>query len=280
MRLGVLNDHTFAERPGGAARAAELWLASAPLDLDVVLCPPGNVDRDCDAYLLLLTKLYSDEEYAFVLDCPFMRLEFDYWPSVETGSQWRDRLNEQARRILFVSPLHRQMYAFRCRYEQDDEWERLTGVLPPPIAPELYGPVRARHAEREDDAIWFGEWHWYKAPDIAMKWALRERRLVDMYSPSMPPGSKAPHSYVRFHGYFPEQDGWLDTIARHRTFVHFPRQPECFPYSMLEAYLLGCEVIVSGRLGVESYGLPLDEVVRLADASRTRLWEIAREVLA
>jgi len=281
MRIGFVQDFTFAERPGGAARAADLWLASAPADLEVVPCKPGNVDRTCDGYVLVLTKFYGDEEYAFLEQSNFMRMELDYWPDGEPSAQWRDRLNDKAKKILFVSPLHRDVYAYRCRYEQDDEWERFTAVLPPPMDPELYAPIRARYGpeDRTLDAIWFGEWHWHKGPDIAMKWAQEQKRVLDMYSPYMPPGSKPPHEWVRLNGYFPEQNGWLDTIARHRSFVHFPRQPECFPYSVLEAYLCGCEVIVSGRLGVESFGLPLDDVVQLCAESRTKLWDIAREVL-
>ncbi len=279
MRIGFATDFDFSQRPGGASRATDLWLASAPVDLDVVPCSPGNLDRECDAYILVLTKLFSDEELTFLLSRPFLRIELDYWPGYESQSKWRAALNGAARHLLFVSPLHRQVYAYR--HQLSAETLVKSSILPPPMDPGMFTLHREwadAHVERKD-AICFSEWTFSKGVDVAMKWALLNRTVLDMYSPSMPAGQDEPNEYVKIHHFMP-QENWWDEIARHKQFVHFPRQPECFPYSVLEAYLLGCEVIMSGRLGVESYGISFEELIQMASQSRARLWDIAQDVLA
>ncbi len=49
MRLGYLSDATFSQRPGGASRSTDRWIASFPKqsDVELVFCPHGAVDRDC-----------------------------------------------------------------------------------------------------------------------------------------------------------------------------------------------------------------------------------------
>lgn len=278
MRLGVLQDITFAQRPGGAARAADLWLNNIPVDIgdnQVVVCPPGQLDPNCDGYLLLLTKQYSDEELGFISqNKPFIRYEFDYWPSVEPQSKWRDVLNDHADLIMFPSALHRDVYMYRHHVQH---LMPKTLLLPPPVDLEQYTVPRMAWDQKErKDAIWFGEWHWFKGPDIAMNWALRNETFIDMFTPGQSMGEVPPHRFVRLRGFHPEP-GWFDTIASHEYFVHFAREPQCFSYAIIEAFLLGCKVVVGGRTGVESWlesGMSMEELVDRCDRSRTDLWKI------
>jgi hypothetical protein len=94
--------------------------------------------------------------------------------------------------------------------------------------PAEFAPARARWAEQErQGAIWYGEWAWGKAPDIAIKWAVEQQTMVDFYSPTLPANQKPPNRFVRLHGFAPE-DGWWDVIASHQQFVHFPVNPNAF----------------------------------------------------
>ncbi len=222
--------------------------------------------------------MYTNEEFTFITTKPFIRVEYDYWYEQEPQSHWRDVLNERAKLVLFPSPLHRDIYQHRHRYAIDH-----TGILPPPMNSAEYTPYRQRWDQfGRQHAIWYGEWHWFKGPDIAMKWALHNQTLLHMYSPTMPEGQQSANKFVEICGFAPEER-WLDIIASHNQFVHMPREPQCFPYSMLEAYLFGCEVVVAGRMGVESYFGPhcnIDDVVEMADQSNTKLWEIALDYLS
>jgi hypothetical protein len=276
LRLGLLADYTLAERPGGAQRFADRMLRAVPAEIDVIPCPPGAVDRDCDAYMLYLSKRYAAAEYEHVLSRPFVRFEQDYWRDFEGGGQWRDRLNAQARLVAFCSPLHREVYQ---AYHHSPNGP--TECIPCPLDPAELVPYRAKWDERgrEERAIWYGEWNWFKAPDIAQRWALDEETPTDFYSPTLPAGLAPPNPYCHFRG-FGAEDDWWDTVARHTTFVHFPRQPECWPWSVHEAYLLGLEVIIAGRFGIESYDGGLTRAIDLAVESPQRWWEVALNALS
>lgn len=275
MRLGLLYDHTFGERPGGAQRFADRMLRAVPSEVDVIPCPPGALDRDCDAYMLYLTKRYSAAEYEHVLSRPFVRFEQDYWRDFEGNGQWRDRLNEQARLVAFCSPLHREVYR---AYHHGPSGP--TECIPCPLDPAELAPVRAKWDEQgREGAIWYGEWQWFKAPDIAQRWALETETATDFYSPSLPVGTPAMNPYVRLHGFGGEAD-WWDTVARHQTFIHFPRQPECWPWSVHEAYVLGLDVVIAGRFGIESYAGGLVAAVDAAVDSPRRWWEVALNALS
>jgi len=177
--------------------------------------------------------------------------------------------------VLFVSPLHQDVYQYRHHVDLSSK----SGLVACAMDPAEFAPARARaDVAGRQDAIWFGEWAWGKAPDIAMKWALEHETPTDFYSPTMPPNSKAPNRFVQLHGRASEE-GWWDTIARHRQFVHFPRQPECFSMAPLEAALLGCESIVAGRQGWESFGLDIDGIVDLCSHGAERFWEMTLDAL-
>ena len=274
--MGILYDYGFDERPGGAQRLADRIVGSVPIDsVDLIPCPPGAVDRECETYVALLTKLYSNEELNFLVNLPsqakLVRYEQDYWRDFEGQAKFRDKLNAHADLVCFVSPLHQQMYGLyhpHLLYHGP--------CLAPPLDPNEFVEPRL-NAERVDRAIWFGEWQIYKAPDLAQKWALETHTHLDLYSPTMPQNLERPNNYVQYKGFVPQDRFWAE-IARHKTFVHFPRQPEPWPYSVLEAYLLGCEIIISGRFGCESFGGGLDRAVELASTSADDFWDAALNV--
>jgi hypothetical protein len=114
MRIGFLHDQRFTQRPGGATRLAERLYAAAPTSPEVVwLTADQPFDPDCDGYVLVQTKFFSDDVIRHVLQRPFARYELDYWTDGEPGSQHRDALNEAALAVWFVSPLHRDVYQYR-----------------------------------------------------------------------------------------------------------------------------------------------------------------------
>lgn len=275
MRLGLLYDHTFTERPGGAQRFADRMMSAVPSEVDIVPCPPGAVDRDCDAYMLYLTKRYAAEEYEHVLSRPFVRFEQDYWRDFEGASAYRDRLNDRARLVAFCSPLHREVYqvyhqALTCP----------TVCIPCPLDPSDLAATRERwDARGRNGAIWFGEWQWFKAPDIAQRWALEAEVQTDFFSPNMPANLAPSNPYVHLQGFAPDEQ-WWDVVASHQTFVHFPRQPECWPWSVHEAYLLGVDIVIAGRFGIESYDGGLTRAIDLAVDSPRRWWEVALNALS
>jgi hypothetical protein len=108
--------------------------------------------------------------------------------------------------------------------------------------------------------------------------------MVDFFSPSMPQGTGPFNSFTRMHGFISETDasefgGFYETIAHFKKFIHFPRHPEPYPYSILEAHLLGLEVEVTGRIGVESWGDGIDATIKRASTGAVDFWTAALESL-
>ncbi len=274
MRIGFIHDQRFTQRPGGATRLAERLYAAAPVET-IWLTADTDFDPDCDGYVALHTKFPPESTMRQLLDRPFVRYELDYWTDDEPNAKYRDALNEAARRVLFVSPLHQDIYQHRHHIDLSHK----SDVVACAIDPEEFRPTREKWVEWErENAIWFGEWAWAKGPDIAMKWALEQQTVTDFYSPIMPPNQKAPNAYTRLHGRH-EEEGWWDTIASHQQFVHLPRQPECFSMAPLEAALLGLETIVAGRQGWESFGLDMDGIIDLCSHGAERFWSLTLDAL-
>lgn len=274
MRLGVLQDYSFAQRPGGAQKATEMFLADAPDDIEIVPCPPGSLDHDCDAYLTFLAKRYSDEELGFVLERPFIRCGYDWWPEEDGRVQWRNPLVENARLNIWVSPLHQERSLDRWHLADTDAIRAKSVVIPPPLSPDPYMKARDEVVGRSG-TLWAAEWHPAKGPDLAAMWALRNRTHVDFYSPSMHPQDRASkwvfNHYCIPKGFCPEEK-WLETFSSYERFLHTSRVPDAFGYAILEAYLLGLETVVSGLTGVESFGCSLGELATRCFLATEDFW--------
>lgn len=254
MKLGWLNDYTWQERPGGAQRAVELYLQSAPKDVELVHCPPGQVDTTCDAYLTFLVKRYSNAELAFITfgNKPFIRCGFDWWPTYEPQAQWRDAMVMQSALAIWMSPLHYKRTKALTHVDP-----KHTVIIPPPLNLDRLNEAReSAPAPKTRDTIWFAEWHPAKGPDLAGAWARSNQRHVDMYSPSMPDDVRNMRNifnpFTHPGGFFPEA-GWYERISEYKSFIHTSRVPDAFGYAILEAYALGVETIVTGMTGVESF---------------------------
>lgn len=280
MKLGWLRDFTWAERPGGAQRAIELLQNAAPPDVQVVQCPPGGIDRTCDAYVAFLVKRYSDEELSWLQQQSFVRYCFDWWPDEESQSKWRNLLMQQAKGNFFVSPLHFQR--MHARYHPMFEAGSIVCVLPPPLDLEYIASAKSSCASEPNGSVWFAEWHPAKGPDLAAAWAQRNQAKLDMFSPSMPADVLSQNwifnPLCKPRGFCPEEK-WYSTLAGYERFVHFNRVPDAFGYSILEAYLLGLEVVVSGQTGVESYEIGFDQLAEKCGTAASEFWRRMEEML-
>lgn len=272
MRIGLVYDHSAREYPSGAGRLADrLTGAAVGRPFDLIPCQPGALDRDCDGYVALDTERFSEVELQFLADRPLIR-----WVTGLQDPAPQARLNDHARWLIFSSPLQQQIYAYRQRWDSGPGGQ----VLPPPLDPAELQTTRARWASEErGGTIWFGRWTWSDGVDLAMRWAGETQSPTNFYSASLPPGTTAPHRFAQLRGYGPPEV-WWDLVAQHQRYVFLPREPIPFGYGALEAHLLGLEVTLAGRVGVESFGIPLDELAARCAESGARFWETACQALA
>jgi len=270
VKIGVLNDFLPQNRAGGASRAISLYLKNAPEEFEIAFCTPGNLDRDCDFYIIFLCKTFPDHELSYVQTRPFAWSGFDWWPEEDGQSKWRNLLVKKAKISYFVSPLHRERFS------------RLYGVKPsnPLVLPPPLDLANLRGVDlpetRNGRGLWASEWHVAKGPDLAGALANRLKIHLDMYSPSMPPNIlSSPNIFTPYShpaGYVAEEH-WYSTMAQYSYLIHTPRVPDAFGYIVLEAYALGLEVVLSGRSGVESWRQSFEELLVSADAAQHDFWK-------
>lgn len=271
MKIGVLNDFLPGDRAGGANRAIELFMAAKPDGLDFSFCVPGGLDKECDKYLLFLTKRFSMEEMGWVQSKPYVWCGFDWWPDQDGNSKWRNLIVEKAETSVFVSPLHMERFSRLYVAEPHNPI-----VIPPPLD---LGRLRDTEtpSERNGRAIWASEWHPYKGPDLAAVLARKLEVHVDMFSPSMPANiARQRDAFTPFAhpvGFQVESD-WYKTMAQYSMLIHTPRVPDAFGYVTLEAYALGLEVVLQGQTGVESFGCGFDSLLEACSKSASQLWEL------
>jgi len=233
------------------------------------------VDRDCDAYVALNVKQFSDEELAWLVgtEKPLARYEADYWLDTEPQAKYRDGLNGAAKLLMFSSPLHQQVYLYM---------HSETPIGLDVARPMDFEPLDAYPERRfEDKAIWFGSWSWYKGADIAQKWALENNIELHLYPYDAPPDAEADNDMclVCRVPYGLQREAWPATVAQYGKFVSMPRTPQAFGLGLMEAYALGLEVHVSGRVGCESYSLGLDDVLERSRGASEEFWGLCLNVL-
>lgn len=277
MRLGILNDFDPTQRGGGASRAIQLYLRQIPENIEPVLCGPGAVDRTCDAYLLFLTKRFDEKELGWIQNKPYIWSGFDWWPEEDGNYAWRNIMPEKARLAWFVSPLHYERYTRMYGVQP-----QRAAILPPPLESDDLRAMAKVAVSKTDLAVWAGEWHVNKGPDLAAVIARRLQIHMDMFSPTIPaniagqPSVFTPFAHPK--GFIPEDD-WYNQMAQYKMLIHSPRVPDAFGYVILEAYALGLEVNVSGLTGVESYEKPMDELLDMCQQSPEIFWKAVSNYL-
>lgn len=251
VKVGILKDWDITERAGGAQRAMQLFERGAPsgVELSRILATSEELDPTCDAYITGLVKNYPDHLLQQLVDSgkPHLDYQFDLWSDAPNGVTWARKLTENAKVVMFPSPLYRDLF---LRGWHLDSKENYVALAPPMDLDELKPHREKWDKQKREGICYFGEVHPLKGVDIAIKWAANEGQVLDIYGPLSYQFAATPHA--RYNG-CPDQYTLYDAVASHEWFIHMPRQVDGFSYSILEAQLLGLRVYANGKLGIESW---------------------------
>ena len=269
MRLGWVRDFILSERPGGAQVCEALLRRDTPRGVELVECPPGAVRDDVDAYIALRCQRYSVEEISQIVSKPCLHWAMDYWEW--NNFEQRDIIFTKSTKIIFGAPLHKSVFVSRWSLGAD------AGLLAYPMDVKHWLSVRERSNGNRSGAMWFGEIHPYKGLDLVLEWATRTETVLDVYGIGL---QAATHQspYINLKGQCTDEEQAL-ALASHELFPHFPRAPEGFCYSLMEAWLSGLRVVYSGRIGLDSWEKPWEELAQDCYSAPKRFWELAEQVL-
>lgn len=223
MKVGWLAD--VSRNIGGAELTQAEFRAGAPKDVEIVDCPPGNVDPNCDVYVIQNCVSYPPDDIRVALARPTIKYWHDVGPWLFEGV--RELLDEHAIAIC-CSPIQAQYMGLE---------EAI--LIPPPVDIARFEAVDDDRERQGACAI--GSWRNHgKAPYNCAQWAIDNDVELDFYGDGSmsPPGTKP----VR-----PED--MPSVLGQYKTFVFLPAVIEPFGRLVCEAWAAGCELIVNELIG-------------------------------
>lgn len=167
--------------------------------------------------------------------------------------------------VIFQSPLHAEWSVFGKKI-----------ILPPPLVESDF-IVDEPFAGQKFDAMWVGNFDVEEGVDITVRWSEVNHINTNYFGSNMPKNAESTNTHFR---------GWVQheqmpsIYAQHNKMVFLPRNPQPFGRAIAEAYLAGLELVVSGKIGAESFNNPLDEVFKSCLSSADAYWNILLEIAA
>lgn len=254
MKIGWLQDlHDWA---GGAELTMAEFRAAAPESAEIVDCPPGDVQKGMDAYVVGNCVQYRYEDLAPLRGRPTVKYVNDVWPHGDP--RVRDYLLQNVK-LAFCSPLHQERFPYENPGGE---------IIPPPVD---LAPFRkaASHKPKAKRAgtCWVGMGFYGKGIQEAVEWA-EQNGPVDFYGggPLMPPPSPA----VQVMGHVPHNQ-LHSVLTDYERFLFLPSRVEPFARSVVEAWAAGCELIVNRNVGALHY---IQDAPDELDGAAERFWEL------
>jgi glycosyltransferase involved in cell wall biosynthesis len=240
MRVGWLAD--VPDLPGGAEFTQAEFKAAAPEGVEIVDCPPGNVDPSCDRYVIHNCVQYSLADFNWPGYRPVTKFWHDVGPWIQ--AEVREWMDTNATYIC-CSPLQAEHMGIEAH------------VIPPPVDLERFSRAGARVNGHRVGAVCVGSWRNYgKAPHKVAQWAA-QNEPVDFYGGGFlaPPGSEEI-----------AQEKMPDLLARYSTFVFLPTVIEPFGRVVAEAWAAGCAIVTNELVGAAYWIQENPEAIETAAA--------------
>jgi glycosyltransferase involved in cell wall biosynthesis len=253
MKVGWLQDtYNWA---GGAELTIGEFRGAAPESVEIVDCPPGDVQKGMDAYVVGNCVQYQLSDLAPLRGRPTVKYCNDIWPHGDP--QVRTYLLQNAK-LAFCSPLHLKRFPHEHNGGE---------IIPPPVD---LAPFRKhgghKPAAKREGTCWVGMGFYGKGIQEALEWA-ELNGSVDFYGggPLFPPNSQL----ARIMGPVPNEE-LPKVLADYERFLFLPTHIEPFARSVIEAWAAGCKLIVNRNIGALHYIENPDEL----EGSIERFWRL------
>jgi hypothetical protein len=264
MRIGWLAD--TSNMKGGAELTQEEFRAAVPPDIEIVDCPPGEVDVTCDRFVVQNCVTYFLPDFLPLEGKPTVKYWHDVGPWVQQGV--RGWLDANATSI-YCSPLQ---YEYMARLGGAGLGTASLGsaggdaiCIPPPIDLRRFVEAADRVNGQRRGSVSVASWRNHgKAPHRVAEWAA-EHGPVRFFGDGVfaPPGSQGvPYQQM------PE------LLASFERFVFLPNVVEPFGRLVAEAWAAGCELIVNGNIGATYWIQESPEAIETAGED---FWNVVLE---
>lgn len=223
-RVGWLMD--VPDLPGGAEYTQAEFRAGAPESVEIVDCPPGDVDPTCDRYVIHNCVQYTLNDFNWPGYRPVTKFWHDVGPWIVP--EVREWLDTNA--------------TFVCCSPIQAEYMGIDAVcVPPPVDLDRFAEAAATVNGNRRGAVSVGSWRNYgKAPHKVAEWGNANRTPVEFFGGGFlaPPGSQEV-----------AQEHMPDLLASYQTFVFLPIVIEPFGRLVAEAWAAGCSIVTNELVG-------------------------------
>jgi glycosyltransferase involved in cell wall biosynthesis len=244
-RVGWLADD--ASQIGGAELTQAEFRDAAPEGVEIIDCPPGGVDQDCDAYVVQNCVKYDTADLAVINDRPAVKYWHDVGPWLQPGV--RELLDQHATPIC-CSPIQAEYMGLEA------------ALVPPPVDLGRFEDAAKVMNGNRAGAVSIGSWRNYgKAPHRAAEWAGKDG--IDFFGDGvLAPSGSAPVRY----------EDMPALMAKYQTFVFLPTVIEPFGRLVAEAWAAGCELVTNRLVGALHW---IENDPDAIDTAASDFWQIA-----
>lgn len=215
---------------------------SAPDDLEIIDIDPSN-PRSCDGYVVHTPQIPTNLPVFPKFGLKGTRLKKR--PVIMYAHQAQIQ-SFGADLVIYQSPLHQSLY-------------RDGIIVPPPILERDFRPPESPEIERSNLWLYFGSFSPERGSDIAVRMAESSHQETHFFGTNIPSDSGSTPSCRFFAPVAHERVGEL--YASYQKLIFFPRVPIPFGRTLGESLLAGMEVTAWGRLGINSFNQPLEQVL-------------------
>lgn len=214
MRVGWLTD--VPSFVGGAELTQAEFLAAVPSEVEIVACPPGNVQPDIGRYVVHNHLQYSSTDLQSVRGKVF----------VYRHDMRRQPVRAPDATEILCSPIQGK------------------GHMVPPALDIARFALLSSPPDRQG-TCWVGRLQFGKGIPAAVQWA-RENGVVDFYGEG--PLAPTAEPCVKLCGEVPYAQ-IPGILWRYAQYIFLPTEPEPFGRGVAEAWFAGCELITNRNVG-------------------------------
>ena len=249
IRVVVLRDFSYTERPGEEELAIERFLSAAPFHIAISVQPPSKIltkgfIENPDVLISFGLKKYPSEVLDWVLTHPrHIHVEQDWWEPTQPNHEYRNRIAEQAAALVFLSPMHMERYLRIYNVEPKVALCAMFPLLETDFSDASLVPT-------EEEVLWHAPWHPDYGNDLMLSWAKRTGQKVSASGLETPIG-EITQNVIGIGNI--ALDAAAPVMRKYSKFIYFPRKPIPFGFASFLAYMYGLEITYSGEIGWQSW---------------------------
>jgi hypothetical protein len=251
MKVGWLFDPYHPDYLGGAELTQAEFRAAAPEGVEVVTCPPGDIDLGCDVYVIHNCMTYPLSDLEQLNDRRVIKYHHDVGPWLpDTVRGWLTDHTE----AVCCSPIQAEYLDLDAK------------LIPPPVDLERFTEAASRVNGDRKGAVSVAAWRNHdKAPHRVAEWAIANDTPVDFHGGGelRPAGSRdVPY------------DSMPALLAGYETFVFLPTVIEPFGRLVAEAWAAGCKVVTNNLVGSRYW---IEEAPDKIDTASEDFWALVTD---